>query len=270
MKRKIIMTIGAVLIMLCVTKPDGQLTIYIPQFTIMPVMHIPALLQLTIDDEQHTIDEYEAILREVPEKEADNCKAKYDNGWAFYLVDKHNPLPDGFEIVLYGLGEEDEWWRAVDSRLAGYAERMLEDSREDGVHIVIIEGFRTIERQQEIYDRRINYYLGLGLNQMQAALLTETEVARPGASEHNAGLALDVASGNYNPYAFENTAEFIWLAENSWKYGFILRYPDNALHITGFIYEPWHYRFVGVRRAREIVESGLTLEEFINYTSQKH
>jgi D-alanyl-D-alanine carboxypeptidase len=232
MKRGIIMTISAVLLIFLVTAPDFQAVVEAvnPVETATPVIAEPALVYvLAEEDEPATRTSLKEIERE-----------KYDNTWAFYLVDKHNPLPAGFEIALYQLGAGDEWWREIDARIADYTLRMLEDSRRDGVHIVVIEGFRTIERQQEIYDRRVNYYLGLGLNEAQAVLVTETEVAYPGASEHNAGFALDFASGNYNPYSFEQTAEFDWLLENSWKYGFILRYPDNAMHITGFIYEPWH------------------------------
>jgi len=256
------MVFGAVLMMLAVTAPDLYLAANAvrPIITPTPVMTQPALVQLTINSEQLIITEPAA---KTPPKETAREPEKYDNAWAFYLVDKDNPLPAGFEVMLFALGEEDEWWREVDLRIAGYVGQMLEDSARDGVHIVIIEGYRTIERQQEIYDRRINYYLELGLTPAQALLVTDTEVARPGASEHNAGLALDFASGNYDVYSFEETAEFAWLAENSWRYGFILRYPEDAMHITGFIYEPWHYRFVGVKRAREITESGLTLEEFL-------
>jgi D-alanyl-D-alanine carboxypeptidase len=260
MKRKIIMIIGAVLIMLSLTAPDGQLTINSGQWTITPVMTIPAMIYIETGEEPAE-PATPASLPEIPHEPEEVIE--YDNEWAFYLLDKNNPLPPSFEVALQKLGGEDEWWREIDERAADYALQMLEESRLAGVHIVIIEGFRTIERQQEIYNRRINYYLDLGLNEMQAALVAETEVARPGASEHNAGIALDVASGNYNPYSFEHTAEFDWLLENSWKYGFILRYPEDALHITGFIYEPWHWRFVGVKRAQEIYESGLTLEEFI-------
>jgi D-alanyl-D-alanine carboxypeptidase len=186
----------------------------------------------------------------------------YDNEWAFVLICRDNPLPADFEVVLASIEDEEDWLR-IDERAVGYAEAMLEASRRDGLSIVVIEGYRTIERQREIYERRINYYLNMGLSEVHAVLVAETEVARPGASEHNAGLALDFASSNRDVYLFEDSAEFAWLIENSWQYGFILRYPDNALHITGFIYEPWHFRFVGVERAREITESGLTLEEFI-------
>jgi D-alanyl-D-alanine carboxypeptidase len=264
------MAISAVLIMFSVTAPDftPAVSVINPIETEMPAFcETPAFIPLPATPS--SLPEAAPPFEEENEPEPEI----YDNEWAFYLIDKHNPLPSGFEITLHALGNENEWWREIDERIADYAVQMLEDSRQDGVHIVIIEGFRTIERQQEIYDRRINYYLSLGLNEAQAVLVTETEVAFPGASEHNAGIALDFASGNYDPYSFENTAEFAWLLENAHEYGFILRYPDNALHITGFIFEPWHWRFVGVRRAQEIYESGLTLEEFIaaaNNTSQTH
>ncbi|MCL2638416.1 MAG: M15 family metallopeptidase [Oscillospiraceae bacterium] len=266
MKRKIIMLISAMLTVFFVASPDEQPAIEAIKLVTIdaPVMTQSALVQLTIEAEPATESSLKDVgggVLDVPEEIPP--EKIYDNEWAFYLIDRQNPLPDDFEIALYSLGEEDEWWREIDERLAEYALQMLEAARLDGIHIVIIEGFRTIERQQEIYDRRINYYLGLGLNLAQSELVAGTEVAYPGASEHNAGIAIDFASGSYDVYSFENTREFAWLAENAHDYGFILRYPEDAMHITGFIYEPWHWRFVGVERARELAESGLTLEEFL-------
>ena len=88
--------------------------------------------------------------------------------------------------------------------------------------------------------------------------------ARPGYSEHQTGLAFDI---NYADSRFEGTDQAIWLAENAYKYGFILRYPEGKEHITGYMYEPWHYRYIGVENAAKIFASGLTLEEYYGLTS---
>ena len=94
-------------------------------------------------------------------------------------------------------------------------------------------------------------------------------VAVPGTSEHQTGLALDIISSSYQVLDRdqENTAEQRWLMENSYKYGFILRYPSDKSEITGINYEPWHYRYVGKEAAKEIYEKGLCLEEYLEYLS---
>ena len=98
---------------------------------------------------------------------------------------------------------------------------------------------------------------------------TYKEVARPGCSEHNAGVAMDIVTQDWFMYYtelttdFEYTEEFDWLQENSWKYGFIMSFPEGKEDITGFSYEPWHYRFVGVEHAKKINSLKITLNEYI-------
>ena len=84
-------------------------------------------------------------------------------------------------------------------------------------------------------------------------------VAVPGTSEHQLGLALDIISETDE----DDTATWQWLNENCWRYGFILRYPEEKIQITGITYEPWHFRYVGVEAAQEITEQGITLEEYL-------
>ena len=90
-------------------------------------------------------------------------------------------------------------------------------------------------------------------------------MARPGTSEHQLGLALDIVDLDYQQLDTrqEETPEQKWLMENSWKYGFILRYPTDKSNITGIIYEPWHYRYVGKEAAKVIHEKGICLEEYL-------
>ena len=94
---------------------------------------------------------------------------------------------------------------------------------------------------------------------------TKKSVAVPGISEHATGLALDITSSTYTGLddAQAQTAESQWLAANAWKYGFILRYPTDKADVTGIIFEPWHYRYVGKEAAKEITERGITLEEYL-------
>ena len=184
----------------------------------------------------------------------------YDNEWAFYLINGENPLPHDFSFntrIIFGEYRMDE-------RAADYAIQMLEDARRDGVGLVIVSAYRTAERQRNNYNAQVQRYIDAGYSENEAHLRTGQEIAPPGASEHNAGLALDILDMSYNlSETFDRTREFEWLIQNSYKYGFILRYPKNKIHVTGIIYEPWHFRFVGVKRATEITEAKLTLEEYI-------
>ena len=99
-----------------------------------------------------------------------------------------------------------------------------------------------------------------GCSEEEALKGAATEVARPGTSEHNLGLAVDFNSVEQN---FENTEAFNWLNKHCTEYGFILRYSASTQDITGVIYEPWHYRYVGKENAKKIMKSGLTLEEYV-------
>jgi len=184
---------------------------------------------------------------------------EYDNEWAFFLINKDNPIPENYSFSTRIVSGDYRF----DSRAADYAIQMLADAKADGVDLLIVSAYRTVERQRENYNREVRKYIDAGYTEADAHFRTSQEIAPPGASEHNAGLALDILDRSANlSESFDRTKEFAWLAENSWRYGFILRYPKGKTHITGIIYEPWHYRFVGVKRAYEITQSGLCLEEF--------
>jgi D-alanyl-D-alanine carboxypeptidase len=194
---------------------------------------------------------------------------EYDNEWAFYLINFDNPLPDGFAVNA----EPVDGFYKLDVRCVEYGIRMIEDALKAGHNVMVVDGYRTYESQQNKFDALKNTYINQGFSEREAFLLTSKEIAIPGTSEHNAGLALDVFCRDFfRAYGicdtFEETELFKWLNDNSWKYGFILRYPKGKTEITGFIYEPWHFRFVGVMRATEIFESGLTLEEYIGKYSE--
>ena len=130
---------------------------------------------------------------------------------------------------------------------------MSKDAKEVGLNIIAVSTYRSYFYQQELYN---NYVKTMG---EKKALLAS---AKPGHSEHQTGLALDVMGSNGDYNKFENTPEFKWMRHNAYKYGFILRYPKGKEHITGFKYEPWHYRYVGKKIAKEIYENNITLEEY--------
>ena len=109
-----------------------------------------------------------------------------------------------------------------------------------------------------------------GLSRAEAEIVAATISAFPGTSEHQLGLAVDLVDINYQLLneQQENTAAQKWLMENSWRYGFILRYPNNKSAITGIEYEPWHYRYVGVELSTELYELGLTMEEYLDMLTE--
>ena len=143
--------------------------------------------------------------------------------------------------------------------------RMLDACADAGYEALICSGYRTQEEQAWLYDRKVNYYLEEGLEEENAKKLAGKSVAVPGTSEHQLGLAVDIVSTDY--YVLDEsqatTKTQQWLMEHCWEYGFILRYPDDKSEITGIIYEPWHYRYVGTAVSLPLRDSGLCLEEYL-------
>lgn len=193
-----------------------------------------------------------------------------DNEWAYYLVNKENPLPEDFEVDLSRVEGDFK----LDSRCAVYGARMLSDAREAGLDVAVVSAYRSTQKQKENYSQYISRLVNEGYSKDEATKITAKEIAPPGASEHNAGVALDILTGDWwlthNDVTddFENTDEFKWLSENSWKYGFIMRYSKEDEETTGYVYEPWHYRFVGLYYAESIYRSGLCLEDYMRLTSK--
>lgn len=147
--------------------------------------------------------------------------------------------------------------------------QMLRDCRTAGYDAQITSAYRDHETQVYLYERKVNYYLGLGYAEADARREAGTVVAVPGTSEHELGLAVDLVDSSYwvLDEAQEHTPAQQWLMAHAWEYGFILRYPSDKSSYTGIIYEPWHYRYVGTDLARILHESGLCLEEYLNTLS---
>ena len=150
----------------------------------------------------------------------------------------------------------------LDYRIAPYYQAMYDAAKADGITLTPVSGYRSYERQTNNFENRIKDNMNAGLDRKEATIKAATVIMVPGSSEHNAGLAMDICSLSES---FENTKEFEWLSENAANYGFILRYPKDAKskEITGVVYEPWHYRFVGIDAAKDIKAKGVTLEEYL-------
>ena len=189
-----------------------------------------------------------------------------DNPWAMFLVNSKNPLPENYDNMIETEVVFESWREYyLDVRAAEYIEKMLDAAKEDGIDLLVVSAYRTIEYQQQNFDKSVQDRMDRGMSYDEAYADTLNEVALPGESEHNAGLALDIMCEEYQSMdddGFENTDAFKWLDQHAAEYGFILRYPKGKYDVTGIIYEPWHYRFVGIYYANEIKESGLCLEEY--------
>ena len=179
------------------------------------------------------------------------------------VVSAASPLPEGYVPVLDIVVGEYE----MDERCAAKCLQMIEDCQAAGMGLpMICSAYRTQDYQEMLYENKVIRVMQEDWLSYEDALTeAATVVAVPGTSEHQTGLAADIMDETY-PYLNEwqeHTQAQAWLMEHAPDYGFILRYPPDASDITGIIYEPWHYRYVGEKFAREITKRGITLEEYV-------
>ena len=212
------------------------------------------------------VEAREEKKRQAIEKELYDLKetlqdTKVELPWNLVLVNYQNPMEEKYVPELTEL----EPGYSVDTRIADATREMLTDAKKAGMQILICSAYRSVERQEQVFDQSMKERVKSGMGYWDAYKETSMNVAGPGTSEHALGLALDLISNQYTELdeGLENTKEAEWLAENCYKYGFILRYPPEKTSITGIIYEPWHYRYVGVEDAKKITELGVTLEEYL-------
>lgn len=177
-----------------------------------------------------------------------------------FIVNGDYALPEGYKPTLAEAVKGSGYY--LDYRVAPYYQQMYDAAKADGITLTPVSGYRSYERQERNFENEISENMETGLDRKEATIKAATVIMVPGSSEHNAGLAMDICSLSES---FENTKEFEWLSENAADYGFILRYPkdERSRNITKVIYEPWHYRYVGVEAAKEIKAKGITLEEYL-------
>lgn len=180
--------------------------------------------------------------------------------WRLVLINKQHPIPEDYS---FNLGIIIDNMRC-DTRIISDVIAMLQAAKEDGITLQIRSPYRTDDRQEYLFNRKIKMYMGQGYSYMEAYKTASQVVTVPGASEHQIGLALDITSDTYVDLdsGFGETEGGKWLAEHSCEYGFILRYPSDKEHITGIEYEPWHFRYVGKEAATVIMRENICLEEF--------
>lgn len=175
------------------------------------------------------------------------------DSWEYILANADNPIGEYVpELTSLENGQK------FDSRAVDALQSFIDDTRAQGLSVYLSSSYRGYEEQQYLFNRKVAQHNG---DTAAAARI----VAPPGTSEHQTGLCCDITDRYYESKdsSLENTAMFQWMNEHCAEYGFILRYPKDKEDVTGIMYEPWHFRYVGKEAAGYIKENGLCLEEFI-------
>lgn len=177
------------------------------------------------------------------------------------LVNPWHLLPENYEAEL----EYVEYGHQMDACAAEHLRDMLEDCREEGYSPLICSSYRDRHKQEILFENDVRRFMYRGMTEEEAREETARNVAVPGSSEHEAGLAVDIVYSRHQVLdeSQEQNDTQQWLMEHCQDYGFILRYPRDKQEITGITYEPWHYRYVGEEAANEIMDRGICLEEYL-------
>lgn len=178
------------------------------------------------------------------------------------LINKHNPLPKSYEPVL----TEVAHGCYLEENAAKAMQKLLCAAKADGIHLKIFSAYRSPAYQHALIEKDVARYIAAGMCENEARRKSAQSIAIPYESEHNAGLAADISCMDWRGEItadFDKTPEFAWLNANAHHFGFILRYPKDAEHITEITYEPWHYRYVGTPHSNYIKRTGITLEEYL-------
>ena len=181
------------------------------------------------------------------------------------LVNHTNKMPDDYTFDTKECGSSTAVNKTLQTVACDAFLEMQKAAAADGVTVWMQSGYRSVKYQTSLYERKTKYYLDKGYDNAAAKEKAAAVVNPPGYSEHNCGLAADLNSPEHTGLdeGFEKTAAFRWLCEHAGDYGFILRYPKDAEDKTEIIYEPWHWRYVGVENAAKINASGLCFEDYI-------
>lgn len=181
------------------------------------------------------------------------------------LVNHTSKMPDNYTFDTKECGSATAVNKTLQTVACDAFLEMQKAAAADGVTVWMQSGYRSVKYQTSLYERKTKYYLDKGYDNATAKEKAAAVVNPPGYSEHNCGLAADLNSPEHTGLdeGFEKTAAFRWLCEHAGDYGFILRYPKDAEDKTEIIYEPWHWRYVGVENAAKINASGLCFEDYI-------
>lgn len=186
---------------------------------------------------------------------------KPEDMWCLILTNAEYPVPEDYVVTLKDVPGTDQ---KIDERIYEPLMNMLEAMKAEGLSPVVCSGYRTLDKQEKLFNRKVSAYVKKGRSKEESYALARQTLSIPGSGEHCLGLAVDFYTRSYHQLerAFEKTPEGKWLREHAQDYGFTLRYDEGKEEITGIEYEPWHFRYVGVDVARYLKEHNLSLEEF--------
>lgn len=185
------------------------------------------------------------------------------------LVNGWNPLPEDFDYEGHLTEIPQKYIKGsltqIDKDVWPYLKAMLDDAKAEGIDIGVWSPYRSYATQKWLFEKQVKKQIANGVPKEQAEDKAASIVARPGTSEHNTGLALDINCANDS---FENTKAYKWLQKNAEDYGFVMRYSKEKQPKTGVIHESWHWRFVGINAAHEMNDLGMCLEEYVEYKNK--
>ena len=187
------------------------------------------------------------------------------------LINSENPLPQDFvpsELTEIKATRPDgrapqKITKDAAVALEALIAAMENDFGTDSPPITVTSGYRSYNYQKYLFDTSVQSYEEKGYSRAKAETLAARYTARPGESEHQSGLCVDIHDRPSATVDFENSPYFLWLCENAHRFGYILRYPRDKENITKIAFEPWHWRYVGRENAEKIKKSGLCLEEYL-------
>ena len=197
------------------------------------------------------------------EETARESAFRQSDDWRLILVNADYPLTGEFDGELTELRNGE----MVDSRIYPDLQDMFDEMREEGLSPSVAKGYRTGEEQRDLYEEKIREYMEYGKSREEAEKLASEWVEKPGSSEHEIGICVDVSSESGDNESAREVWQ--WMDENCARFGFIKRYPGGTASVTGMKGELWHYRYVGQEAAGEITQSGVTLEEYLGAAARR-
>ena len=239
----------------CHRKGNALFTCFLAVFVLLAgfwALWQGASLFLTMEAEEPSTAQEDRPPTGGKEAEADGT------GWNLLLVNRWNPLPDQYEVDLVELPGGE----SVDTRIYSALQEMFDAARSEDIYPIVSDAYRTREDQQTLMDDVIQNYEDEGYSSEEASSKAEQVIAKPGTSEHETGLAIDIAGDD--DYDQDTDSVLEWMNSNAYKYGFILRYPSGKESVTGAEAENDHYRYVGKEAAKVIHDQGICLEEYLS------
>ncbi len=226
------------------------------------LLSVWVLTYIFIDIEKETIErqnETSLVINQAVSVKKKNIRTDFNSwnqacDWNLIVVNENNITPQYSSPTLKLFGDIE-----IDERIIFALSEMLRDATNAGLKIWVSTGYRSFERQEQIFSRNVNDAIANGLTKDEAFREVMRETSLPGYSEHHTGLAIDFNAADIE---FTETAEYSWLIEHSQNYGFILRYPQDKENITGRPFEPAHFRYVGEEHAKAMSSQNLCLEEY--------